>query len=641
MWNSYSKRATTNTISLKPFIIAFFLIPLNSYWLMQLETVRRTIVSQIVPLSSVIFVLLILTVFNRLLQKIFPAIALNQAELLIIYIILSLATMLGSMVVVGRVIPIIGHAFWFATPENEWKELFWRYIPEWLTIDNRSVLRGYYEGNSSLYTARHLKAWLSPILWWSSIIFTLGFTMLCMNTVIRRQWSEREKLTYPTVRLPMELTKPKLAFFKNRLMWIGFGIAAFISLINGLRFFYPSLPFIPVTRRSYRFYDGPLSLIGSNSPGKTTIAFYPFALGIGFLMPLEVMGSTLFFFLFYRFQDAFGTLTGYKELYQTEQFFGSLVGLFILLVWMGRRHLVAVVRTAFGSRNKLDDSEEPMRYRTAVLGAAFGLIMTSYFLYRGGMSPWVILIFLFLYFLLPFVITRIRAESGIYVHNFEDQSPQYVIRQLLGTRPLGTRNSAAIAVSFLTHGYTAQMPHQLEALHIAKQNSIGKKPLLVSILLTIVLGTVIAFFVELSVYYKIGAESGYFSSLALGPGENAFEWLQDVVVSPVTWNSTAVSFMGMGLFFLLFVAYMRIRFIWWPFHPIGLMMAGNEEMEDLWLPILLCWILKASILKYGGHKMYRRAVPFFLGLALGDFTLGSIWSILGTILNSNVYVYYP
>ena len=269
------------------------------------------------------------------------------------------------------------------------------------------------------------------------------------------------------------------------------------------------------------------------------------------------------------------------------------------------------------------------------------LTVLSYFFYRNGMSPWVVPIFLFLYLLIPFVITRIRAESGIYAHIFQDQGPHHVIRQILGTRRLGTGSSAAIAVSFLTHGYSAQMPHQLEAFQIARQNRIGKKPLLVAILLTTVIGLVVAFVIELSVYYRIGAESGHFSRLAMASGNQAFKWLQNAVVSPGPWNGTAVSFMGIGLFFLLFVAYMRIRFIWWPFHPIGLMMAGNEEMEDLWLPILLCWILKASILKYGGHKMYRRAVPFFLGLALGDFAFGSFWSILGIILNSNVYVYYP
>ena len=633
-------------ISLKPFIIAFILIPLNCYWLMQLELVRYTLLSNVVPLSNVIFLLLILTAFNGMLQKFFPSISLNQGELLIIYIILSLATTFCSICVVGAITSTMGHAFWFATPENEWKELFWRYIPRWLTVDDKSVLSGYYKGDSNLYTTEYLKAWLPPILWWVFIIFILGFTMLCINVVMRRQWSEREKLTYPIIKLPTELTSPKLGFFKNRMLFFGFGIAAFISLLNGLSFLYPSIPSIPVTRRFYRFYERPLSLIGSDGvePASTTIAFYPFAIGIGFLMPLSVMSSTLFFFAFYRAQIALGALTSNRVLwrYQSEQIFGTLIGLCILLIWIGREHLAAVIKTALGVGKRLNDSEEPMRYRTAFFGAILGLILLFFLLLRAGMSLWVIPIFLFFYFLISFVITRIRAESGIYVHCFNAQEPRYMMSEILGTRLLGHRNLTVLAVSFFNYSFRAhQMPHQLEAFQIAKQRQIGRKPLIVSILLTTLIGTLIAFFVELSVYYKVGAASGHFSWMATGLGEYYFRWLQNSLVYTTAKNNTALSFMGIGFFLLIFIAYMRTRFIWWPFHPLGLIMAGNDEMEDLWLPILLCWVIKRAILKYGGHRAYRRAVPFFLGLALGDFTLGSIWSILSMILNRNMYVYFP
>ena len=638
-----SSQKETSEISLKPFVIAFLLVPLNSYWLMQLEIVRGTNVSGIAPLSSVIFTLLILTAFNGLLQKLVPAISLNQAELLIIYIILSLATILGSIAVVGNIISIMGHAFWFATPENEWKELLWRHIPRWLAVDDRSVLRGYYRGGHSLYTAEHLRVWLTPILCWVFIISTLSFATLCLNVVIRRQWSDRERLTYPTVRLPMELTRPKLAFFRNRLMWIGFGIAASISLINGLSFFYPTIPRIPVTGHRYLVRSGPLSLTGSNAPGVWTIAFYPFAIGIGFLMPLDVMSSTLFFFASYRAQaSSYRFFRGQEQ----NQIFGSLIGLSLLLVWTGRRHLAGVIRTAFGVGSKLDDSGEPMPYRTAILGGVVSLIVLSYLLYRAGMSLWVIPILLSFYFLIPFATTRIRAESGVFAHNYGDQSPSCIVG-LLDMRRLGPGNLTVYMTSFLNmqiefrYGFRAQMPHQLEALRIAKQNHISRKPLLMGILLTTVVGTLIAFWVELSMYYKLGAGSGYFGNLALDPGSQTFTRLQNFLVFPTTRSNPAMLFMGVGLLSVIFVAYMRTRFLWWPFHPIGMVMAGNEAMEDLWVPILVCWVLKATILKYGGHKVYSRAVPFFLGLALGDFALGSFWSILGTILNSNVYVYYP
>ena len=636
MWNSYK--------SLKLFIIALILIPINCYWLVQLEIVRYHPVHLNVPLSTVIFILLILTGFNGLLQKLFPALSLNQAELLIIYIILSLATTLGSTALVGIITPLVGHAFWFATPENEWQDLFWRYIPRWLTVDDKGILSGYYKGNSSLYTAEHLQAWVPPMLRWVFLIFIVGFTMLCINTIIRRQWSEGERLTYPITILPIELTESKLVFFRNRLMWIGFSISALISLINGLSYLYPFIPFIPVTRRFYSFPERPLSVIGSDGlePASTTIALYPFTIGIGFFIPLEILSSTLFFFAFYRSQAALAALMGYRDLwtYQSTQVFGSLVGLWVLLIWIGRKHLAAVVRTALGKDKGLDDSDEPMGYRTAVFGAIFGFVILISLLYKAGMSLWLIPIFLFCYFLVPFMMTRIRSEGGIYIHNYNAQAPRHMVRQFFGNRRLGPQNLAILTISFFNHR-GPQMPHQLEAFQIGKRAHINRRPLILSICFAIVIGALAAFWVELTMYYRFGAESGYFDTWAMSTAGSYFSWLQDGMVHATTQDNNAISFAGIGFFSLIFVAAMRARFIWWPFHPLGLIMAGNDEMEDHWLPLFICWVLKGCILKYGGHKTYRHAVPFFLGLALGDFTLGCTWSILSVILNRDMYHFFP
>ena len=40
---------------------------------------------------------------------------------------------------------------------------------------------------------------------------------------------------------------------------------------------------------------------------------------------------------------------------------------------------------------------------------------------------------------------------------------------------------------------------------------------------------------------------------------------------------------------------------------------------------------------YGGSRMYRQALPFFLGLILGDFVTGAAWSIIGTVLHVNLF----
>jgi hypothetical protein len=57
----------------------------------------------------------------------------------------------------------------------------------------------------------------------------------------------------------------------------------------------------------------------------------------------------------------------------------------------------------------------------------------------------------------------------------------------------------------------------------------------------------------------------------------------------------------------------------------------------LWLPIFLAWAIKAVILRYGGLRGYRAALPFFIGLVLGEFAAGFI----RTILDSAFQLYLP
>jgi len=72
------------------------------------------------------------------------------------------------------------------------------------------------------------------VLGWAVFLFILVFVMLCINAILRRQWIERERLTYPIIQLPLEMATSRGAasIFRNRLMWIGFSIAAGIDIRN-------------------------------------------------------------------------------------------------------------------------------------------------------------------------------------------------------------------------------------------------------------------------------------------------------------------------------------------------------------------------------------------------------------------------
>jgi hypothetical protein len=66
-----------------------------------------------------------------------------------------------------------------------------------------------------------------------------------------------------------------------------------------------------------------------------------------------------------------------------------------------------------------------------------------------------------------------------------------------------------------------------------------------------------------------------------------------------------------------------------PFHPVGYAVSSSWSLNIIWLPLLIAWAVKLLMLRYGGLKLYRDSLPFFLGLILGEFVVGSLWTLIG------------
>ncbi len=145
--------------SVRSILIAFFLIPINCYWIVYTEMIWWGLFPTTMSLFfNVVFCLFLIILLNLAIKHIQPNWMLTQKELLVIYILLCIGTTVASHDFGQILVPLIGHAFWFETPENEWKDLFFPYIPEWLTIQEKSILEGYYNGDSTLYKINQLRA---------------------------------------------------------------------------------------------------------------------------------------------------------------------------------------------------------------------------------------------------------------------------------------------------------------------------------------------------------------------------------------------------------------------------------------------------------------------------------------------------
>ena len=114
--------------------------------------------------------------------------------------------------------------------------MFWGYLPQWALMSDTKAAAGYCSATTALYTPDHLRAWLPPSLIWTGFV-RAAVLMQCVNVLIRKQWTDNERLTYPLVRLPLEITDAQpfgrgrsgLPLTQSRLFWLGFVLAAAID----------------------------------------------------------------------------------------------------------------------------------------------------------------------------------------------------------------------------------------------------------------------------------------------------------------------------------------------------------------------------------------------------------------------------
>lgn len=616
-------------------LIGLMLVGINSYWVLMgtevWDSTRLTVVSLF---FNAVFTLLILTLINFAAHKFLPRLAMSQADLMTIYAMVVMLTTISGHTMMGYLLPAIGHTFWFASPENEWEQLFGAHVPNWIGIKDREVLRGFFQGESTLYTAEHLRAWMPPVLAWSCFVVALWLVLLACSVFLRKQWTENEKLSYPIVQLPIAMTSDPNGFFTNHWMWMGFALAGGIALLNGLSYIIPSIPYLNVKDQTIgRFSTRPWSAMGS-----IRVSFYPFIIGLMFFTPLDLSFSCWFFYIFGRIQRIVGDAIGMQSIYLHEQSIGAWIAFGLIPLWMGRRYYLRIVRRIFSHRYPLDDLNEPITYRSAAMTVLGGLVFLVLFCHQAGMSFWAIGLFFLIYFPMVIGITRSRAEIGPPVHTLIHVDPGRTMVASLGTHRLGTANLTILTYLYpFSRCFRANpMPSELEALRIAERTGIGYRQLLIGMILAIVFGIFVTFWLYLHVMYEMGVANkarGWIVYM----GWETFNRLQTWLVLPRDANSAEMGGIAGGFLFTIFLMVMKFRFLWWPFHPGGYVLTTGEGLGRSWFAVFISWAAKITILKIGGIRLYRKAVPFFLGLILGDYTLGCVWSLIGIAFEMPTY----
>ena len=510
-------------VTFRAILIGIILIPPNTYFIMA-NHLRfwSTLPTTMSLIYNVVITLTVLTCLNFLFKMFLPRFALRQGELLTIYVILSLSSAIAGHDMMQTVIPVIPNGFWFATPENEWQQLFWRFLPSWMTLSDLSVLQDFYDGDTTFYTKKYLAAWWEPILWWTLFLFIIIWVMICIDLLIRKQWIEHERLTYPIVRLPIEMTNSDGRLFKNKMLWVGFAIAGGIDLINGIHAFFPAFPEIPVRKADLGIYftEKPWDAMGW-----TPVYILSFGVGLAFLMPLEMSFSLWFFYLFWKGERILGRAMGLQVLpgfpYDGPQGVGAYLAIACFALYGGRKHFYTVFRSLIdpfkmgkhgtpSTQNITPEKQESTGYRWAIAGLISGVLFLFIFSSYGGMAVWMIALYFLIYYFLALGITRVRAEVGPPTHEMFAANPRQFILDTLGSRRIPPPSLTMMSLFYaFNRGYRAHpMPHTLEGFKLVEVANMKAKRMVIAMMCAIFFGILASFWSYLVVSYEIGANPG-------------------------------------------------------------------------------------------------------------------------------------
>jgi hypothetical protein len=440
----------------------------------------------------------------------------TPTELLVVYLILSIGTAWVGHDSLQVLMPQIIYPFRYASPENRWDELFLPFLPKWLYVSDKTALLNAYAGGHRFWAPENFRPWVLPLLGWGSFCVALSWLMVGFCLLVRRRWMDEERLTYPVLYLPKEITRLANPLWHSTPFWLGFSISAFIDLLNGFAALFPSLPSIKVRVWNYDqllaslFVGYPLQALQG-----TRMSFYPFAIGLGLLLPPDLLFSCWVFYWLERMQRLVGLMVGWTQLpgypWTNFQAFGGYAGIALFALWVARHSFAQTMRRALSGQ----DREE----RMGLAMMAVGLLFLLTFAHAMGMSLPTGALFFAIYLLLLLSITRIRAELGPPAHDLHYAGPDEILIALFGPQGLSKRDLIVAKLFYwFNRAYRSlPCPHYLEGLKVAKDEGVPFRAMTVIMLIASVVSIAAAMLVHLHCFYAYGITAKF-----VGPAITAF-----------------------------------------------------------------------------------------------------------------------
>lgn len=482
---------------------------------------------------------------------------------------------------------------------------------------------------------------VGPLLAQGSLLLCGFLIMFGLIAFTFRQWSEHERLQHPLTQVPRSLVDwsslRSPAFYVPVLVMVLFWLYQ-IGATGKQWHPLPPIKFGSTAAASMK--DLYLAFgISKVDPGGRwcyegtfgSLRIYPAVIAIAFLLSLDVGFSAWAFFFFGMIIMGWLYSAGlnvdfYKNYRKGGGGGGAMIGLTILVLWLGRHHYWRLLVSACTGRREADGIGV-WGCRAVLLGSAcLGWQLWAY----GGSTQaafWGACLSIALLIVFTITVARVIAESGFPTLQ-PPSSPQEL---MLGMGlPLYFPVGAMTMLGWLGqvfNGHEHAAGFFVQSTNLAEQGSRRTGRLLAGFCLLllvmvglVMVGSLVAAWCGPGVApTTLSADNNLTRSLvgSYSPVLSLTEPDPDKLHIPWGIDMTQLwVLIGLGLVFVV----VGLRRLWTGciLHPIGLVLAGAWPAMVAWGSLCLGWVIKMLVLRYGGVNLYTRLKVVAIGIIVGE-----------------------
>src|SRR5262249_51983270 len=231
-----------------------------------------------------------------------------------------------------------------------------------------------------------------------------------------------------------------------------------------------------------------------------------------------------------------------------------------------------------------------------------------------------------------------RAETGVpFEFVYPYGLPKELVVNAFGTRALldvaGPKSWVLFSsLAWLSrHHYAEAMgAYQVDSLKLSEVGRLPRGRLGRALVAALLFGLLCAAWLHLDAYYAMGSNVAgggagrgeYRAQVAL----QEYQAMAARAAAPPARDLARLGATGAGFAVALALGLLRGRLARSPFHPLGFILAtAYGDHTTIFFPMLAAWGAKSLVLKIGGLPLYRKFIPFFLGLIVGHLLIGGLF----------------